>query len=295
MMPRERLRIAVQKSGRLSDPCFDLLDRCGLRFRRSRDGLFCYGDGEPIDLLLVRDDDIPGMIGQGVCDLGIVGRNVLEEFGGRDDAIALRGLRDLGFGRCRLAIAVPQDFTYAGPVSLAGLRIATSYPNLLRGWLDRQGVEAKIVTLSGSVEIAPRLGTADAICDLVQSGATLIANQLREVDSVLDSEAVLVAADPLPADGRRDAIELLLRRVDGVTRVRGSRLLLLQAARDCVDAIVAALPGTPRPTVLQMDGEPGRVMLQALCPDELGWRQLEAIQRAGARELFVLPVERALA
>jgi len=295
MMPRERLRIAVQKSGRLSDPCFDLLDRCGLRFRRSRDGLFCYGDGEPIDLLLVRDDDIPGMIGQGVCDLGIVGRNVLAEFGGNGDANALRGLRDLGFGRCRLAIAVPQDRVYAGPASLAGLRIATSYPNLLRGWLDRQGIGAAVVTLSGSVEIAPRLGTADAICDLVQSGATLIANHLREVDCVLDSEAVLVAADPLPADGRRDAIELLLRRVDGVTRVRGSRLLLLQAARDCVDAIVAALPGAPRPTVLQMDGEPGRVMLQALCPDELGWRQLEAIQRAGARELFVLPVERALA
>lgn len=295
MMPRERLRIAVQKSGRLSEPCFDLLDRCGLRFRRSRDGLFCYGDGEPIDLLLVRDDDIPGMIGQGVCDLGIVGRNVLEECGGKGGANALRGLRDLGFGRCRLAIAVPQDRVYAGPASLAGVRIATSYPNLLRGWLDRQGVGAQVVALSGSVEIAPRLGTADVICDLVQSGATLAANQLREVDCVLDSEAVLVAADPLPADGRRDTIELLLRRVDGVTRVRGSRLLLLQAARDCVDAIVAALPGAPRPTVLQMDGEPGQVMLQALCPDELGWRQLEAIQRAGARELFVLPVERALA
>ncbi|HXE65653.1 MAG TPA: ATP phosphoribosyltransferase [Rhodanobacteraceae bacterium] len=295
MMPRERLRIAVQKSGRLSDPCFDLLDRCGLRFRRSRDGLFCYGDGEPIDLLLVRDDDIPGMIGQGVCDLGIVGRNVLEEFGANGTTNGLRGLRDLGFGRCRLAVAVPQDFAYAGPASLAGMRVATSYPNLLRGWLGRQGVDADVVTLSGSVEIAPRLGTADAICDLVQSGVTLAANQLREVDCVLDSEAVLVAADPLPADGRRDAIELLLRRVDGVTRVRGSRLLLLQAARGCVDAIIAALPGAPRPTILQMDGEPGRVMLQALCPDELGWRQLEAIQRAGARELFVLPVERALA
>ncbi|WIG55562.1 MAG: ATP phosphoribosyltransferase [Rhodanobacteraceae bacterium] len=291
MMPRERLRIAVQKSGRLSDPCFDLLDRCGLRFRRSRDGLFCYGEGEPIDLLLVRDDDIPGLIGQGVCDLGIVGRNVLAEFGGG----ALRGLRDLGFGRCRLAIAVPQERAYPGSDSLAGMRIATSYPGLLRDWLDRQGVEAEVVTLAGSVEIAPRLGTADAICDLVQSGATLVANQLREVDCVLESEAVLVGAATLPADDRRDTIELLLRRVDGVTRVRGSRLLLLQAARASVDAIIAALPGAPRPTVLQMEGEPDQVMLQALCPDELGWRQLEAIQRAGARELFVLPVERALA
>ncbi|HET7162049.1 MAG TPA: ATP phosphoribosyltransferase [Rhodanobacteraceae bacterium] len=295
MMPRERLRIAVQKSGRLSDPCFDLLDRCGLRFRRSRDGLFCYGEGEPVDLLLVRDDDIPGLIAQGVCDLGIVGRNVLAEYGAGEQPPALRGLRNLGFGGCRLVIAVPQDLDYADAASLAGLRIATSYPNLLRDWLRGNRVDAEIVTLAGSVEIAPRLGTADAICDLVQSGATLAANQLREVDRVLDSEAVLVGSVALPADDRRDAIELLLRRIDGVVRVRGSRLLLLQAARASVEAIVAALPGAPRPTVLQMDGQPGQVMLQALCPDELGWRQLEAIQRAGARELFVLPVERALA
>lgn len=295
MMPRERLRIAVQKSGRLSAPCLDLLDRCGLRFRRSRDGLFCYGEGEPIDLLLVRDDDIPNLIAQGVCDLGVVGRNVLEEFAAGDAPAKLRSLRDLGFGRCRLAIAMPQERAYAGPASLSGLRVATSYPNLLRDWLRQQGVEAEVVMLAGSVEIAPRLGTADAICDLVQSGATLAANQLREVDRVLDSEAVLAAAPVLPADERGDTVDLLLRRIDGVTRVRGSRLLLLQAARDCVDAIVAALPGAPSPTVLQMDGRPGQVMLQALCADELGWRQLEAIQRAGARELFVLPVERALA
>jgi ATP phosphoribosyltransferase len=293
MMPRERLRIAVQKSGRLSEPCFELLDRCGLRFRRSRDGLFCYGEGEPVDLLLVRDDDIPGLIAQGVCDLGIVGRNVLAECAAEGGA--LRILRELGFGRCRLSIAVPQEMAYPDAGSLASLRIATSYPNLLRGWLRQRQIDAEVVTLAGSVEIAPRLGTADAICDLVQSGATLAANQLREVECVLDSEAVLIGAASLPSDDRHDAIELLLRRIDGVVRVRGSRLLLLQAARASVEAIIAALPGAPRPTVLQMDGQPGQVMLQALCPDELGWRQLEAIQRAGARELFVLPVERALA
>jgi ATP phosphoribosyltransferase len=296
MMARERLRIAVQKSGRLSEPAFDLLDRCGLRFRRSRDGLFCFGEGEPIDLLLVRDDDIPGLIAQGVCELGIVGRNVLDEFSCQGDGSrGLQTLRGLGFGHCRLAIAVPQECAYDGPPSLAGLRLATSYPNLLRDWLRRYGVAAEVVTLAGSVEIAPRLGTADAICDLVQSGATLVANQLREVDRVLDSEAVLVGTARRSAGDLGDVVELLLRRIDGVTRVRGSRLLLLQAARDCVDAVIAALPGAPCPTVLQMEGQPGQVMLQALCPDELGWRQLEAIQRAGARELFVLPVERALA
>ncbi|HKU80498.1 MAG TPA: ATP phosphoribosyltransferase, partial [Rhodanobacteraceae bacterium] len=264
MTPRERLRIAVQKSGRLSEPCFDLLDRCGLRFRRSRDGLFCYGEGEPIDLLLVRDDDIPGLIAQGVCDLGIVGRNVLAECAiGRDDT-ALRALRELGFGRCRLSIAVPQEMAYSNAASLAGLRIATSYPNLLRDWLRDRQIAAEIVTLAGSVEIAPRLGTADAICDLVQSGATLVANQLREVDRVLDSEAVLIGAATLPSDDRHNAVDLLLRRIDGVVRVRGSRLLLLQAARASVEAVIAALPGAPRPTVLQMDGQPEQVMLQAL-------------------------------
>ena len=296
MTPRERLRIAVQKSGRLSQPCLDLLDRCGLRFRRSRDGLFCFGEGEPVDLLLVRDDDIPGLIAQGVCDLGVVGRNVLDEYGAdAANQARLQLLQPLGFGQCRLSIAVPQDAAYAGARSLAGQRIATTYPRLLRRWLGQREVAAEVVTLSGSVEIAPRLGTADAICDLVQSGATLAANQLREVECVLDSEAVLVAAATLPADARRDVIDLLLRRIDGVTRVRGSRLLLLQAARGCVEAIMAALPGATRPTLLQMDGQPGQVMLQALCPGELGWKQLEAIQRAGARELFVLPVERALA
>lgn len=296
MMARERLRIAVQKSGRLSEPAYDLLDRCGLRFRRSRDGLFCYGEGEAIDLLLVRDDDIPGLVAQGVCELGIVGRNVLDEYSlGVVGSVGLQSLRGLGFGRCRLSIAMPQERAYDGPASLAGLRLATSYPHLLRDWLARNGVTAKVVTLAGSVEIAPRLGTADAICDLVQSGSTLVANQLREVDRVLDSEAVLVGAAQATTGERGDVLELLLRRIDGVTRVRGSRLLLLQAARDCVEAVIAALPGTPSPTVLQMEGRPGQVMLQALCPDELGWRQLEAIQRAGARELFVLPVERALA
>lgn len=298
MNQRDRLRIAVQRSGRLSEPCFELLDRCGLAFRRSRDGLFCYGEGEPVDLLLVRDDDIPGLIRQGACDLGIVGRNVVAEgeAGKADgDTVALQILRDLGFGRCRMSIALPQACAYAGAETLQGLRIATSYPVLLRAWLRERGVNAEVVTLSGSVEIAPRLGTADAICDLVQSGATLVANQLREVDVVLESSAVLVAPAVLPTDERRDAIELLLKRIDGVSRVRGSRLLLLQAAREAVDGIVRALPGSPHPTVLQMDGQPGQVMVQALCADELGWRQLEAIQRAGARELFVLPVERALA
>ena len=168
MKPRDRLRIAMQKSGRLTEPAQELLARCGLKFRQSRDKLFCFGEGEPVDLLLVRDDDIPGLIAEGVCDLGIVGRNVLREFqlSNPDTGKDIDEVRSLGFGHCRLSIAVPQEDAYDGPAQLHGQRIATSYPGLLGEWLRTNGVDAKVVMLAGSVEIAPRLGTADAICDL---------------------------------------------------------------------------------------------------------------------------------
>jgi len=297
MKPRDRLRIAMQKSGRLTEPALELLNRCGLTFRQSRDKLFCFGEGEPVDLLLVRDDDIPGLIAQGVCDLGIVGRNVLSEFQyttGREGP-ALAEWRSLGFGRCRLSIAVPQELDYREPAQLQGLRIATSYPGLLGEWLRRQGVDAGVVTLAGSVEIAPRLGTADAICDLVQSGGTLVANQLREADVLLESEAVLAGPEALPTDERGDMIELLLKRLDGVIQVRESRLLLLQTSRNALDAVIRLLPGGPQPTLLPVAGQPDQLMLQALCAGEVSWRQLEEIKKAGAREMFVLPVEKMLA
>lgn len=297
MKPRDRLRIAMQKSGRLTESGLDLLKRCGLTFRQSRDKLFCFGEGEPVDLLLVRDDDIPGLIAQGVCDLGIVGRNVLGEFqltAGRE-AAALSELRPLGFGRCRLSIAVPQELDYQSSQQLSGMSIATSYPGLLGEWLRAQGVAATIVTLAGSVEIAPRLGTADVICDLVQSGGTLVANQLREADVLLESEAVLAGPETLPADERGDMLELLLKRLDGVIQVRESRLLLLQTSRSTLESITRLLPGGPQPTLLPVAGQPDQLMLQALCAGEVSWRQLEEIKRAGAREMFVLPVEKILA
>ncbi len=297
MKPRDRLRIAMQKSGRLTEPGLDLLKRCGLTFRQSRDRLFCFGEGEPVDLLLVRDDDIPGLIAQGVCDLGIVGRNVLAEFSltqGRE-AAPLTEWRGLGFGRCRLAIAVPQGMDYRSVRDPQGLRIATSYPGLLGRWLAEQGIAAEVVTLAGSVEIAPRLGTADVICDLVQSGGTLAANQLKEVETVLESEAVRVGPSTLPVDERGDMLELLFKRLDGVLQVRESRLLLLQTPRHALEEVIRLLPGGPQPTVLPVAGQPDQLMLQALCAGEVSWRQLEEIKKAGARELLVLPVEKMLA
>jgi ATP phosphoribosyltransferase len=296
MMARDRLRIAVQKSGRLGDPSRELLTRCGLKFRSSRDKLFCFGENMAVDLLLVRDDDIPGLIADGVCDLGVVGRNVLEEAGfDSADGAPYSELRALGFGGCRLSIAIPQDQEWSGPQQLAGKRIATTYPNLLADWLHTQGVEAEIVTLSGSVEIAPRLGTADLICDLVSSGATLAANQLREVATIMQSEAVLAGAAEAPRDERGDIIELLLRRLDGVLDVRESRLLMLKAPRAALSAIVDLLPGRPVPTVTPIEGRPDDISLQCVCSGNVSWQDLEAMKQAGAQGMLVLPVEMMLA
>jgi ATP phosphoribosyltransferase len=295
--PRDRLRIAMQKSGRLTEPAHEVLTRCGFKFRLSRDKLFCFGESEPVDLLLVRDDDIPGLIADGVCDLGIVGRNVLREFqlSAPAETGALHEWRTLGFGGCRLSIAVPHGTDYRAPADLSGLSIATSYPGLLAEWLRTHEVEAKVVTLTGSVEIAPRLGTAEAICDLVSSGATLVANQLREAAVVMDSVAVLAGPATWPADERGDLAELLLRRLDGVLQVRDSRLLMMQVPRHALDAVTRMLPGSPRPTVTQVDGMPDQVVLQAVCAGAVSWRQLEEMKLAGACDMLVLPVEKMLA
>jgi ATP phosphoribosyltransferase len=299
MKPRDRLRIATQKNGRLSEPGRDLLARSGLSFRESRDRLFCYGESLPIDLLLVRDDDIPGLIAEGTCDLGFVGRNVLEEQrlerAAAGLAPAFRELRSMGYGRCRLSIALPQEIDWNGPQSLSGLRIATSYPRLLADWLERESVQAEVVTLSGSVEIAPRLGKAEAICDLVSTGGTLAANQLREVATILESEAVLAAPVAPFADERADLAALLLRRLDGVMQVRDSKLVMLHVDRSALDAVIRLLPRADAPSVMALDGNRDVVALQAVCQGAITWQHLEDMKRAGARGMLVLPVEQMLA
>jgi ATP phosphoribosyltransferase len=299
MNNRDRLRIAVQKSGRLAEPSLGLLAQCGLKFRQSRDKLFCYGETLPVDLLLVRDDDIPGLIAQGVADLGFVGRNVLAEqqldLAANGAVAAVAELRALGFGGCRLSIAVPQEDRYEGPADLGGLRIATTYPNLLKRWLAAQDVQASVVVLNGSVEIAPRLGTADAICDLVSSGGTLAANQLREAASIFASEAVLAGTTNVLVDARGELLELLLRRLDGVLAVKDSKLVMLHAPRHAVDAIARILPGNARPSILPLEGSDDEVVLQAVCLGAVTWTHLEQMKLAGAHSLLVLPVEKMLA
>ena len=292
---RDRLRIAIQKNGRLSEPARALLGSCGLSWRESPDKLFCYGDNAPVDLLLVRDDDIPGLIDSGLCDLGIVGRNVLaEQASGRGQSANFREWRALGFGGCKLALAVPNDCDWQTPAQLQGKRIATSYPALTRAWLRENGVAAEVVVLNGSVEIAPRLGQADVVCDLVSSGATLSANQLKPVCDLLQSEAVL--AGPVAEFDPQlvETAQMLLRRIDGVLRIRDSKLLMFQAPRDVVADVLRLLPDAEPPTSYSVDG--GELLaMQALCHGVVTWQRLEELKRAGARGLMVLPVERMLA
>lgn len=298
---RDRLRIAIQKSGRLSEPALAMLAAAGLSWQESRDKLFFYGESLPVDLLLVRDDDIPGLIADGVCDLGMVGRNVLaeqmHERAARGQPPAFGEWRALGFGRCRLMFGIPAEWTWQPHEQLPGRRIATSYPALLSRWLEDHDIRADVVTMSGSVEIAPRLGQADVVCDLVSSGATLVANGLKPVEVVLDSEAVLAGPAAGFSDVRAGIAELLLRRLDGVLKIRDSKLLMFQASRAVLPGLMQLLPDAEPPTVMPLDGGGGGgdVALQALCHGAMTWQRLEDLKRAGARGLMVLPVERMLA
>ena len=299
MDKHERLKVAVQKSGRLTDNSLDLLVRCGLKYSRGKDQLLCYGENMPLDVLLVRDDDIPDLVQEDVCDLGVVGLNVVEEkrigFEARGITPLFEQVMTLDYGRCRLALAVPEGRAYAGPASLAGTRIATTYPNILTRWLADRGVAAEVVTLSGAVEIAPRLGRADLICDLVSTGNTLVANHLREVETVLESQAVLIRTPvPLP-DEKRDWLERLLKRIDGVQQVKESKYIMLHAPRAALTAITRLLPGSEFPTVIPLEGSPDKVAIHAVCRETVFWETLEALKAAGASSVLVLPVEKMLA
>jgi ATP phosphoribosyltransferase len=299
MDKESRLKLAVQKSGRLTDPSLDLLARCGLKLSRGKDQLMGFGENMPLDVLFVRDDDIPDLVQEDVCDLGLVGLNVIEEkrleLATRGITARFQALRELDFGHCRLSLAVPAEMSYEGNRTLAGKRIATTYPYLLQRYLDDRSIQADIVTLSGAVEIAPRLGRADLICDLVSSGSTLQAHHLKEVEVVLQSHAVLIRTPvALPTD-KDEWVERLLLRVEGVEQVKESKYIMLHAPRSALAAIRMLLPGSESPTIIPLEGSPDRVAVHAVCRENVFWETLESLKKAGASAVLVLPVEKMLA
>ena len=290
-----RLRVAIQKSGRLSERSQDLLKKCGLRFARSKDKLFWYGQDFPVDLLLVRDDDIPRLLLDGVCELGIVGENIASEVMlERDSESELLRLRKLGFGQCRLSIAVPEDSGIGSLAELQGLRIATSYPELTRYLLERQEIGTRINELSGSVEIAPGLGTADAISDLVSTGSTLRANHLRELEVLYQSQAALYSRNGGMSDSKQALVDRLLSRIEGVMQASESKYVMLHAPREALEEISALLPGVEHPSIMPLEGS-NRIAIHAVCGEAVFWEHLEALKAVGASAILVLPVEKMLA
>ena len=290
-----RLRVAIQKSGRLSERSQELLKSCGLKFARSKDKLFWYGQDFPVDLLLVRDDDIPRLLLDGVCELGIVGENIaMEVMLERNGMSHLDCLRKLGFGHCRLSIAVAEDRSCESIEDLQGLRIATSYPELTRHLLGERSVQATIVELSGSVEIAPGLCTADAISDLVSTGTTLRANHLRELDVLFNSEAALYGRVNGISAAKRELLDRLLARLEGVLQAAESKYVMLHAPREALQKITELLPGVEHPSIMPLEGS-DRIAVHAVCGEKVFWEHLEALKAVGASAILVLPVEKMLA
>lgn len=287
-----RLHIAIQKSGRLSQLSRDLLRDAGLRIRNGKNELTARVDNFPIDLMFVRDDDIPTFVSDGVCEFGVVGRNVLEEFAAGEAEPCFEVVAPLGFGRCALKIAAPEGTPYAGPESLAGERIATSYPQLLKRYLSDHGVSASVVRMNGAVELAPRLKIARFICDLVSTGSTLEANRLAAVETVLESEAVLVRTRRPLAPPRQELADRLLARIEGVLATQESKYIVLNAPEEALGRIAAILPGAEAPTVIPLAGRPGHFAVQAVCQESVFWETLHALKGAGASAILVMPIEK---
>lgn len=281
------LRIAIQKSGRLSDASRRLIAECGIDFEQVGAQLRAAADNFPLELLFLRDDDIPRYVADGVVDIAIAGLNIIKERGAE-----VRVLSNLGFARCRLSLAVPKGFDYQGVESLQGLRIATSYPNVLRDFLLRRGVRAEIQEISGSVEIAPTMGLGDAVCDLVSSGSTLISNGLTEVERILESQAVLISTPTL--DSEKEAIlNSFVFRVNGVLRARNTKYITLNTPTEAIPEIVKLLPGLKSPSVLPLV-TPGWSSLHTVVAENEFWGLVENLKGVGAQGILVLPIEKVI-
>ncbi len=296
---QERLRIAMQKKGRLSKDCNELLKQCGVKINWNEQRLIAYSENLPIEILRVRDDDIPGLVFEGVVDLGVIGENVLEEeeLGrvARGEQVEYKKLRILDFGGCRLSLAIDRDRTYSSVQDFVNSRIATSYPNLLKRYMNERGVAFKSTLLNGSVEVAPSAGLADAICDLVSSGATLEANGLKEVEVIYRSKACLIQrAEPLSVE-KQALVDKLLTRIQGVQQAAESKYIMLHAPKDKLKEITALLPGVENPTILPLANDSARVAMHVVSQENLFWETMEQLKEMGASSVLVLPIEKMLA
>ncbi len=281
------LKLAMQRSGRLTQDTLDLLHAIGLQFESYGQRLFSHCRNFPLSILYGRDDDIPGYVALGTVDLGIVGRNLIYE-----ENAAVEELLPLGFGYCALVVAVLRDSPIAAPTELSSRRIATSYPNSARRFFDELGGAPDIIELSGSVEVAPSLGLADGVVELTATGSTLLLNDLRSIHTILESEAVLVANPVALADpGRRVNIDRILMRIDAVRAAKRYKYLMMNAPESALPAIRAVVPGLKAPTVVPL-ADPGWVAVHTAVEEEAFWESIERLRAAGATEILVSSLEK---
>lgn len=291
---KTRIRLALQKKGRLAQESLSLLQRCGLKFRLKDNALLTHVDNFPIDLLFVRDDDIPTLVFDQLADGGIVGENVLLEASLAAPQANFNTILALGNCQCRLSLAVPDSMDYQGLASLDGKRIATSYPRLLARYLHQRQISAEILSLAGSVEVAPKMGMADAICDLVSSGQTLEDNQLIEVDTLLHSQAMFIQSSQDFPDNLQQLFSLLTRRIQAVQHALERKYIIFHAPQQALPRICAYLPGAESPTIIPLSTYPDKVAVHLVSSEAVFWNTLETIQALGASSILVLPIEKML-
>jgi ATP phosphoribosyltransferase len=277
------LKIAIQKSGRLNEKSVELLKNCGLSFDNYKSSLISGVSNFPLEILFLRDDDIPEYVQDGIADLGIVGENVIQE-----TEVAVSYLQRLGFGKCSLKIAIPNSYHLQHVNELSGKSIATTYPVILGKFLKEQGVQADIRTISGSVEISPGLGLSDAICDLVSTGGTLKSNGLKPFCDVMSSEAVLIGR---PGSENEELVQELIQRVQSVLRAKETKYVVLNVHKDNLKSIIALLPGVKSPSVVSL-AEEGWVAVHTVIPESDFWDRISQLKQAGAQGIVVMPIEK---
>jgi len=284
-MSNEKLTLAIQKSGRLSDGTKELLKLCGIKISNGSSHLKAIAEGFPMEVLLLRDDDIPQYVADGVADIGILGMNEVLEKRKKVEVI-----KHLGFSKCRLSIAIPRDMEYTGRKMLQGKRIATSYPAILDDFLKDEGIEAEVHAISGSVEIAPSIGLADLVFEIVSSGGTLLSNGLKEVDVIMKSDAVLIAKPNL-SDAKKKLLDDVLFRIEAVQKAKRNNYILLNAPNDNIDEIISILPGMKSPTVLPLALE-GWSSVHSVIGEDDFWGVISRLKDAGAEGILVVPIDK---
>lgn len=297
MQQKSKLRVALQRSGRLATGSQNLLERCGVKVQASKNQLLTQDCDFGIDFIFARDDDIPGLVETGICDIGIIGDNLLSEYCGfeRSRSQKLITVMKLGFSKCRLSMALPKDKPFESLEDINDKIIATSYPNTLRNYLKENNLKAQIVTMHGSVELAPQIGISDLICDLVSSGATLSENGLKEVALVSQSEAVLIRNDQALSEEKQKVLNRLMMRIEGVLKANQNKYVMLHIDKENLSKISEILPGCESPTVVDLKDIPGKVAVHVVSVDEIFWETVERLKTIGASSILVLPIEKVFA